>query len=99
MNSFNPQIAQMSHPQLAAIGAALYDAANDPRVIAADNARQILNAWGVEPNAHATANDLDIFLRNGAAIAETNADPRTTRISITAATVWALYLRSVRNCD
>jgi hypothetical protein len=103
---FNPQITQLSQPRLAAIGTALHDAANDPRVIAADNARQILNAWGVEPNAHATANDLDIFLRDGAAIAEAEAeaDPRTTRILMTSrnrgagiVTVWVAGQVVLRN--
>lgn len=104
MNSFNPQIAQMSQPRLAAIGTALHAAANDPRVIAADNAKAILNAWGVEPNAHATANDLDIFLRDGAAIAEGEADARTTRILITSrnrgagiVTVWVAGQIVLRN--
>ena len=106
MSNFNTQLSQMSHPRLAAIGTALHDAANDPRVIAADNAKAILNAWGVEPSAHATANDLDIFLRDGAAIAEAEAkaDPRTTRILITSrnrgagiVTVWVAGQIVLRN--
>jgi hypothetical protein len=104
MNSFNPQLSQLSQPQLATIGTALHNAANDPRVIAADNAKAILNAWGVEPNAHATANDLDIFLRNGAAIAQEDADPRTTRILMTSrnrgagiVTVWVAGQIVLRN--
>ena len=104
MSNFNPQLSQLSQPQLAAIGTALHDAANDPRVIAISNARQILNAWGVEPNAHATANDLDIFLRDGAAIAEGDADARTTRILMTSrnrgtgiVTVWVAGQIVLRN--
>ena len=104
MSNFNTQLSQLSHPQLAAIGTALHDAANDPRVIAADNAKAILNAWGVEPNAHATANDLDIFLRDGAAITEADADPRTTRILMTSrnrgagiVTVWVAGQIVLRN--
>ena len=83
MSNFDTQLSQMSQPQLAAIGTALYDAANDPRVIAADNARQILNAWGIEPSEGATADDLDIFLRGGAAITQEEADARTIQILIT----------------
>lgn len=81
MNSFNPQIAQLSQPRLAAIGTALHDAANDPRVVAADNARQILNAWGVEPKrGTGLRHDLGVCLRHGNKIDQANADNETIQI-------------------